>query len=88
MMARVGVCTRPTDATLPPREPNMRLVRARVPLMPMSQSLSERQRAASASGTIWAPSRRCWKASRIPVVVMDDIHRRLTGSLHLASWQM
>ena len=85
-MARVGVCTRPTEATLPAREPNMRLVRARVPLMPISQSLSLRQRAASARPAICSPSRRCWKASRMPSAVMVCIQARFTGSLDLVSW--
>jgi hypothetical protein len=64
----------------------MRLVRARVPLIPMSQSLSLRQRAASARPCICAPSRRFLNASWMPPVVMVCIHARLVGSLHFVSW--
>ena len=64
----------------------MRLVRARVPLMPISQSLSLRQRAASARPFIFSPSLRLLKASRIPSWVMVCIQARFTGSLHLVSW--
>ncbi len=80
-MLSVGVWTRPTLATLPPREPYMRLVTARVALIPMSQSLSLRERAASASPAICAPSRKVRKASRIPSAVMVCIQARFTGSL-------
>ena len=52
---------------------------ARVPLMPTSQSASERQRAASASGCICALLRKCVKPSRMACGVMDCSHRRRTG---------
>ena len=61
----------------------MRLVIARVPLIPMSQSLSLRERAASARPAICSPSRRVWNASRIPPVVIVCIQARLTGQLRL-----
>jgi len=64
----------------------MRFVSARVPLIPISQSLSLRQRAASASPRIFAPSRRLLKASRIPSWVIVCIQARLTGSLLFVSW--
>ena len=66
-----------------PREPNIRLVIARVPLMPMSQSLSLRERAASESPAICSPSRSCSKASRMPSAVMVCIQARFTGSFDL-----
>jgi len=66
-------------------EPNMRFVRARVPLMPMSQSLSLRQRAASARPAICAASRRFLKAVTIPSVVIVCIHARLKGILLFVS---
>ena len=50
---------------------------ARVPLIPTSQSASERQRAASASGCISASVRKLAKPSRIAAGVMDWSHKRL-----------
>src|SRR5256885_11226314 len=52
---------------------------ARVPLMPTSQSASERLRAALARPSICASLRRFWKPSRMACGVMDCSHRRLTG---------
>ena len=52
IIARVGVCTRPTEARLLPREPYILLVIALVPLMPTSQSDSLRHLAASCSDSI------------------------------------
>src|SRR4051812_6261944 len=86
-MASVGVWTRPTDATFPAREPNIRLVMARVPLIPMSQSLSLRDCAASARPRISLCSRRWPKASRIDWAVIDCSQRRLTGGLFFARRQ-
>ena len=57
---------------------------ARVPLMPISQSASERQRAASASGSISSSLRSLVKPSRIAPGVIDCSHRRLTGCLAFA----
>src|SRR6478672_6250065 len=59
---------------------------ARVPLMPISQSASERQRAASASGIISSSLRRWAKPSRMAFGVIDCSHRRLTDCLALAFW--
>ena len=64
----------------------MRFVSARVPLIPISQSLSLRQRAASASPRIWAPSLRLRNASRMPSCVIVCIQARFTGSLLFVSW--
>ena len=47
-MASVGVCTRPTVVRKKPPSRELKAVIARVPLMPTSQSASERDRAASA----------------------------------------
>src|SRR5471030_2108300 len=57
---------------------------ARVPLIPINQSASERQRAASASGSISSSLRRLEKPSRMAPGVIDCSHRRLTGCLALA----
>ena len=54
-------------------------VRARVEFRPTSQSDSERHFAASARCSICSPSRRLSHASRIELVVMDCIQRRLMG---------
>ncbi|MNT64663.1 hypothetical protein D3C72_2025800 [compost metagenome] len=62
----------------------MKAVMARVPLMPTSQSASERQRAASASGSMSSSSRRLPKPSRMACGVIDCSHRRRTGCLALA----
>jgi hypothetical protein len=45
-MASVGVCTRPTVVRKKPPSRELNAVMARVPLMPTSQSASERERAA------------------------------------------
>ena len=58
MIESVGVCTRPTVVRKKPPSRELKAVMARVPLMPTSQSASERQRAALASGSIWASLRR------------------------------
>ena len=60
-MARVGVCTRPSDSTR--RMEPARVVAARVPFMPTSQSASLRARAASSSGFISLSGRSALKAS-------------------------
>ena len=61
-MASVGVCTRPTVVLKKPPDLELKAVMARVPLMPTSQSASERLTAASASGSISSSSRKCAKA--------------------------
>ena len=84
MIDSVGVCTRPTVVRKKPPSRELNAVIARVPLMPTSQSASERQRAASASGSICLSLRRCAKPSRIAAGVMLCSQRRLTGSFDLA----
>ena len=54
--------------------------------MPISQSASERQRAASASGNISASLRKWAKPSRIALGVIDCSHSRCTDCLALACW--
>jgi hypothetical protein len=82
----VGVCTRPTVVRKKPPPLLLKAVMARVPLMPTSQSASERQRAASASGSISSSSRSAAKPSRMACGVIDCSHRRRTGCLALACW--
>ena len=77
MIDSVGVCTRPTVVRKKPPSRELNAVIARVPLMPTSQSASERQRAASASGSICSSLRRCSKPSRIAAGVMLCSHSRL-----------
>ena len=81
-MASVGVWTRPTLARFLPFEPYMRLVIARVPLMPTSQSDSLRQRAASCSDCISDWSFRLANVSRMDEGVMDETQSLCRGSLH------
>ena len=78
-MASVGVCTRPTVVRWKPPVFELKAVIARVPLMPTSQSDSERQTEASASGRICASVRRALKPSRIAPAVMDWSQSRWTG---------
>jgi hypothetical protein len=52
---------------------------ARVPLMPTSQSASERDFAASANGSMSRSGRSVAKPSRIAPWVMDCSQRRSTG---------
>ena len=80
MIASVGVCTRPSD-TAPSNEERRRIVAARVAFMPTIQSASERDRAAASSWASSSPGRRCANASRIASLVIEDSHRRWTGSL-------
>src|SRR6266581_485480 len=56
--ARVGVCTRPTVVKWKPPVLELNAVMARVPLIPTSQSDSDRQTAASARGSIERSSRK------------------------------
>jgi len=77
--ASVGVCTRPTVVRKKPPSRELNAVIARVPLMPTSQSASERLRAASASPCICSSERRLAKPSRIACGVIDCSQRRLTG---------
>ena len=83
-MDSVGVCTRPTVVRKKPPSRELKAVMARVPLMPTSQSASERQRAASARGSIWASLLSLSKPSRMACGVMDCSHRRCTGLLMAA----
>ena len=77
--AKVGVCTRPTVVKKKPPSRELNAVMARVPLMPTSQSASERLRAASARPCICCSLRRLSKPSRMACGVMDCSHKRLTG---------
>ncbi|OQC04002.1 MAG: hypothetical protein BWX79_02562 [Alphaproteobacteria bacterium ADurb.Bin100] len=77
--AKVGVCTRPTVVRKKPPSRELKAVIARVPLMPTSQSASERLRAASARPCICLSERRLSKPSRMACGVMDCSHSRLTG---------
>ena len=79
----VGVCTRPTVVRKKPPSRELNAVMARVPLMPTSQSASERQRAASASGSICLSLRSAPKPSRIACGVIDCSHSLCTGCLAL-----
>jgi len=62
-IASVGVCTRPTVVLKKPPDFELKAVIARVPLMPTSQSASERLNAASASGNMLPSSRNFSKPS-------------------------
>ena len=64
-IASVGVCTRPTVVRWKPPALELNAVIARVPLMPTSQSASERHFAASASGSMSLSARSGSKPSRI-----------------------
>ena len=83
-MASVGVCTLPTVVSWKPPDLELNAVIARVPLMPTSQSDSERHTAASARGRIASSLRSAAKLSRIPPGVIDCSHRRLIGLVVLA----
>jgi hypothetical protein len=61
---------------------------ARVPLMPTSQSASDRLRAASASGSISSSVRSCSNASRIAAGVIDCSQSLRTGCRALAACTM
>ena len=76
---RVGVCTRPTVVKKKPPSRELKAVKARVPLMPTSQSASERLRAASAKPCICCWLRSESKPSRMACGVIDCNHRRFTG---------
>ncbi len=84
----MGVCTRPTVVSWKPPDLELNAVIARVPLIPTSQSDSERHTAASASGCICLPVRSAPKASRIAAGVIDCSHRRLIGFAAFAYWTM
>ncbi len=71
-----------------PPDLELNAVIARVPLMPTSQSDSERQTAASASGSIASSLRSCAKPSRIAAGVIDCSHSRLMGLPVFAYWTM
>ncbi len=78
-MDSVGVCTRPTVVRKKPPSRELNAVIARVPLMPTSQSASERLRAAAARPCICSSVRSFSKPSRIACGVMLCSHRRRTG---------
>ncbi|MNC89938.1 hypothetical protein D3C83_59570 [compost metagenome] len=66
----------------------LKAVIARVPLMPISQSASERHFAASASGSKSRSERRLSKPSRIEAGVIDCSHNRWIGFFVFACWTM
>ncbi len=78
-MASVGVCTRPTVVKKKPPSRELKAVMARVPLIPTSQSASERLRAASAKPRMSSFERSFSNPSRIAAGVMLCSHRRCTG---------
>ena len=80
-IAKVGVCTRPIEYSASPPAPRARAVTARVAFSPTSQSASERERAASASGSSCRPGRSAANPRRIASSVSDEIHSRSTGVL-------
>ncbi len=88
MMASVGVCTRPTVVSWNPPDFELNAVIARVPLMPTSQSASDRQTAASASGRICASVRSWSNPSRIAAVVIDCSQSRRIGFAVFANCTM
>jgi len=57
-----------------------------VALMPTSQSLSARDRAASANGRISCSERRCSNPARIESAVIDCNHSRRVGFLRSSAW--
>jgi hypothetical protein len=87
-MASVGVCTRPTVVRWKPPVLELNAVIARVPLMPISQSLSARLIAAARKPAISSPARRLAKPSRIALWVIDCNHSRRTGFLVALCWAM
>ena len=84
----MGVCTRPTVVSWNPPDFELNAVIARVPLMPTSQSASERQTAASASGSIVSSLRSWPNPSRTAAGVIDCSHRRWIGLPDFAYWTM
>jgi hypothetical protein len=74
----VGVWTRPSE-TAPSNAARRRIDAARVEFMPTSQSASERERAASSSGFISSPGRRCSNASAMALFVIEESQSRSTG---------
>ena len=78
-IASVGVWTRPIEYSAVSPATRPRAVIARVAFIPTSQSASERERAASASGSSCAPGRSAAKPLRIASSVSDEIHSRWTG---------
>ena len=71
-----------------PPDFELNAVIARVPLIPTSQSDSERQTAASASGSICWSLRSAAKPSRIADDVIDCSHSRRIGFVLFAYWTM
>ena len=80
MIARVGVCTRPSD-TAPSKEERSRIVAARVEFMPTIQSASDRERAAASSGAKSSAGRRFSNAWVMADFVIEESHSRWTGFL-------
>ena len=87
-MASVGVWTRPTVVLKKPPSLELNAVIARVPLMPTSQSASDRLYAASASGSMSLSSRSCANPSRMAAGVMDCSQSRLMGCFALVNLTM
>ncbi len=84
-MLSVGVCTRPAVVRKKPPPLEFSAVSARVVLMPTSQSLSERDLAASSNDSISSSLRRWAKPSWIASLVIDCNHSLCTGFLHSAA---
>ena len=82
-MASVGVCTRPTVVLKKPPDLELNAVIARVPLMPTSQSASDRLTAASASGSMSRRRAARAKPSRMAAGVMDCSQSRWMGCFAL-----
>ena len=84
----MGVCTRPTVVSWKPPARELNAVIARVPLMPTSQSASDRHTAASASGSMASSLRSAENPSRIAAGVIDCSHSRRIGFAAFAYWTM
>jgi hypothetical protein len=78
IIASVGVWTRPSETT-PPTQARPRIVAALVAFIPISQSASERERAAASSGCSSSPGRSLSKPSRIACFVIELTQSRCTG---------
>ena len=75
-MARVGVCTRPTESSV-----SYFRVKARLAFMPTSQSAWERHWALRYSPRYFSPGWMVRKPSAMASSVMEEIHRRWMGFL-------
>src|SRR6185369_12987158 len=79
-MARVGVCTRPTESGASNARPY-----ARDRFMPTSQSARLRPNAACARLSYSCAGRSFFKPVTMAFSVSEEIHRRETGRRHLAA---